>query len=44
MGLDLFISKQIVMKFDGDLDFVSAPNKGSTFIFTFDMEVDELEQ
>ena len=32
------------MKFDGDLDFISTANKGSTFIFTFDMEVDDLEQ
>lgn len=44
MGLDLFISKQIVMKFGGDLDFISATNKGSTFIFTFDMEIDDMEE
>ena len=31
------------MKFDGELDFISATNKGSTFIFSFDMEVDDLE-
>ena len=44
MGIDLFISKQIVMKFGGELDFISTWNKGSTFIFSFDMEVDMLEQ
>ena len=32
------------MKFGGELDFISTWNKGSTFIFSFDMEVDNLEQ
>ena len=44
MGIDLYISKQIVLKFGGELDFISTQNKGSTFIFSFDMEVDNLEQ
>ena len=43
MGIDLYISKQIVLKFGGELDFISTQNKGSTFIFSFDMEVDNLE-
>jgi signal transduction histidine kinase len=41
MGLGLYISKQIVKKFNGDIDFVSRPQKGSTFIFKMDLEFDE---
>ena len=43
MGLGLFISKQIVVNFQGDLDFISSPQKGSTFLFTFRLDVDEME-
>ena len=38
MGLGLFISKQIVTKFNGSLDFVSKYEQGSTFFFSFDLE------
>ena len=38
MGLGLFISKQIVTKFNGSLDFVSMYERGSTFFFSFDLE------
>lgn len=41
MGLGLYISKQIVMKFGGDIDFVSEQHKGSTFIFSMELEYDE---
>jgi len=40
MGLGLFISKQIVTKFNGSLDFVSKYEIGSTFFFSFDLESD----
>jgi signal transduction histidine kinase len=40
MGLGLFISKQIVMKFNGDIDFISEHQKGSTFLLTMDLEFD----
>ena len=39
MGLGLFISKQIVEMFGGSIDFYSEHKKGSTFIFTFDIEL-----
>ena len=41
VGLGLFISKHITEKFGGDLNFVSTPNEGSTFIFSFNVKVDE---
>ena len=44
MGLGLYISKQIVKKFNGDIDFVSHPQKGTTFIFSMDLEFDEDER
>ena len=44
MGLGLYISKQIVMKFNGDIDFISENQKGSTFLFSMDMEFDEDEK
>ena len=43
MGLGLFISKLIVMKFHGDIDFISAHKKGSTFIFSMELEHDQDE-
>jgi hypothetical protein len=30
--------------FNGDIDFVSKPSKGTTFIFSMDLEFDEDEQ
>jgi signal transduction histidine kinase len=42
IGLGLFISLQIVNTYKGQLDFVSedkGPQKGSTFIFSFDLEI-----
>ena len=41
MGLGLFVSKQIVTKFNGALDFISKFEKGSTFYFSFDLERDD---
>ena len=41
MGLGLYISKQIVKKFKGDIDFISKPSKGCIFIFSMDLEFDE---
>jgi signal transduction histidine kinase len=35
VGLGLVISKLIVNKFDGNIDFISKYKKGSTFFFTF---------
>ena len=35
IGLGLVISDQIVNKFDGKITFVSEPEEGSTFTFTF---------
>ena len=43
IGLGLFISKQIVEQYGGSIDFYSEYHKGSTFIFTFDVELDPLE-
>lgn len=39
VGLGLFISMQLVKSYGGHLDFISEPNKGSTFIFTFNLEI-----
>ena len=44
--MGLFISKQIVKQFNGELDFYSTcsqttlQQQGSTFIFTFDLQQD----
>lgn len=38
IGLGLAISKLIVNKFDGHIDFISKLKKGSTFFFTFKVE------
>ena len=38
IGLGLVISKLIVNKFNGYIDFVSKPKKGSTFFYTFEIE------
>jgi K+-sensing histidine kinase KdpD len=44
IGLGLFISMQLVKSYNGKLDFVSncqEPNRGSSFIFTFGLDVHE---
>ena len=38
IGLGLVISKMIVQKFKGAIDFISEYEKGSTFFFTFQIE------
>ena len=38
IGLGLLISKLIVNKFNGIIDYVSTWKKGTTFFFTFDLE------
>jgi signal transduction histidine kinase len=38
IGLGLVISKLIVQKFNGCIDFFSEYQKGSTFFFTFELE------
>ena len=38
IGLGLVISKMIVNKFDGQIDFKSKINKGTMFYFTFGIE------
>lgn len=35
IGLGLSISKLIVKKFDGHIDFISKQKRGATFFFTF---------
>ena len=37
IGLGLIISDLIVSKFNGKVNFISAPNSGSTFTFTFEL-------
>jgi signal transduction histidine kinase len=39
IGLGLAISKLIVHKFNGIIDFISKYKKGSTFYFTFQLEM-----
>lgn len=38
IGLGLVISKMIVLKFNGTIDFISNWKKGSNFFYTFEME------
>jgi len=38
IGLGLVISKLIVKKFNGIIDFISKYKQGSTFFFTFELE------
>ena len=44
IGLGLYVSKQIVMSFNGQLDFISEWQNGSTFIFSFEVEIDDQEE
>ena len=37
IGLGLVISKLVVNKFDGQIDFISEHGSGSTFFFSFEM-------
>ena len=37
--IGLIVAKQIIHKFGGKFDFFSEPNKGSTFVFSFDLEI-----
>ena len=39
MQLGLIITKQIIEASNGKLDFVSQENIGSTFLFSFEIEV-----
>ena len=38
IGIGLVLSKLIVEKFDGKIDFISEFQKGTTFFMTFDIE------
>ena len=40
MGLGLYISMQLVKSYGGSIDFISEPLNGSTFIFTFNLKID----
>ena len=39
IGLGLVISKLIVEKFNGNIDFISKFKKGATFFFSIELEV-----
>ena len=43
IGLGLVISKMIVKKFNGMIDFISEYEKGTTFYYTFETEDFDLE-
>jgi signal transduction histidine kinase len=43
MGLGLYIAKQIVMNFDGNIDFFSKELQGSTFVFSFKVEIGDYD-
>ena len=43
MGLGLYIAKQIVMNFDGNIDFYSKELQGSTFVFSFKVEIGDID-
>ena len=44
IGLGLVISKLIVTKFNGYIDFYSKHKKGSTFYYTFEVQPIQIEQ
>lgn len=39
VGVGLVIAERIVSKFDGKIEFKSKPNEGSTFSFTFKIQI-----
>ena len=43
IGLGLVISKLIVEKFNGEINFISTYGEGSSFFFTFEIEKYENE-
>ena len=42
IGLGLVISKMIVNKFEGEINFKSQYGKGTNFFFTFGLDTDDL--
>ena len=42
IGIGLALSKLIVKKFNGDIDFVTKHKRGSTFFFTFQIEEEKM--
>ena len=44
IGMDLFISKSIIETFGGKLDFHSEKDIGSTFVFSFDIEIEREQE
>ena len=38
IGLGLVIANKLVNEFEGEMSFVSVPNEGSTFIFSFKLQ------
>lgn len=45
IGLGLFVSKQIISKNGGSINFISKTEKGSIFIFTFKVKItDQTEE
>ena len=43
IGLGLSISKKIAQNFDGDIDFISELNAGSTFFFSMNLQEDSCD-
>ena len=41
IGLGLCICKAIVEQFNGEITFISALNKGTTFKFSFDLDYED---
>mgnify|MGYP002633620953 CR=1 FL=1 len=43
IGLGLYVSRSIIHENQGELDFISSKNYGTTFIFTFKIQIVDAE-